>query len=101
MYIRHVYRHVYGHVYVRMLYRHFQTPQYMLRFTSGAFDLPDRLFSAIDDAWAGVLNNPSDHKELIPEFFNSSGRAKDRFCCACPTSERPRPRPRPKGGFEG
>jgi hypothetical protein len=56
-----------------------QTPQYMLRFTAGAFDLPDRLFSSVEEAWLGVKHNPSDHKELIPEFFASSGRFLTNF----------------------
>ncbi len=36
----------------------------------GHFDLPDRLFHSIPDAWRSASeNNMADIKELIPEFF--------------------------------
>ncbi|KAJ7361859.1 WD repeat and FYVE domain-containing protein 3 [Desmophyllum pertusum] len=36
----------------------------------GNFDLPDRLFHSVKDAWLSAAQiNPSDIKELIPEFF--------------------------------
>jgi len=36
---------------------------------SGKFDIADRLFHNIEDTWNNCLTNPSDVKELIPEFF--------------------------------
>ena len=33
------------------------------------FDLADRQFYSIPGAWDTVMKNPSDVKELIPEFF--------------------------------
>ena len=36
----------------------------------GHFDLPDRLFHSIPDAWRSAsVSNMADIKELIPEFF--------------------------------
>eukprot|EP01046_Picozoa_sp_COSAG06_P040858 COSAG06_NODE_4991_length_3803_cov_3.413337_1_plen_222_part_10 len=46
-----------------------EAPDLMLKLQSGAFDKPDRLFSSIPRAWKGVLENPMDVKELIPEFY--------------------------------
>jgi len=43
----------------------------MLRLQNGRFDAPDRLFCSIAEAWDSVLSNPTDVKELIPEFFTS------------------------------
>ena len=51
-----------------------EAPEYMLRLQSGRFDAPDRMFHSIEEAWRGVLENPSDVKELIPEFYNGSGQ---------------------------
>ena len=42
---------------------------YNLKFQGGKFDNPDRLFHSIIDTWKGCLNNTSDVKELIPEFY--------------------------------
>ena len=35
----------------------------------GHFDKPDRLFDSVERTWEGCTNNPTDVKELIPEFF--------------------------------
>ena len=35
----------------------------------GKFDHADRLFQSMQGAWEGVLTNPADVKELIPEMF--------------------------------
>lgn len=41
-----------------------------LFFQGGHFDLPDRLFNSISDAWLSASEaNMADVKELIPEFF--------------------------------
>eukprot|EP01083_Nonionella_stella_P082007 226255_1 len=42
---------------------------YNLSFQGGKFDAPDRLFHSISDCWRGCLENTSDVKELIPEFY--------------------------------
>ena len=44
-------------------------PAHMLRLQNGKFDAPDRLFYSVLEAWNSVLTNPTDVKELIPEFF--------------------------------
>lgn len=44
-------------------------PAHMLRLQNGRFDAPDRLFTSVAEAWDSVLTNPTDVKELIPEFF--------------------------------
>ena len=36
---------------------------------SGRFDHPDRQFRSVRAAFEGCCNNPSDAKELVPEFF--------------------------------
>lgn len=36
----------------------------------GKFDVPDRLFHSIDSSYNSVLTNPTDLKELIPEFYD-------------------------------
>ncbi|XP_060859009.1 protein FAN-like isoform X1 [Metopolophium dirhodum] len=46
-------------------------PQYMLCLQNGRFDHPDRMFNSISDAWRNVLNNMSDFKELVPEFYDT------------------------------
>lgn len=39
-------------------------------YFQGNFDLPDRLFHSIKDAWmSAAQSNMADVKELIPEFF--------------------------------
>lgn len=35
----------------------------------GRFDHADRLFTSLPRAWAQVLKNSSDVKEMIPEFY--------------------------------
>ncbi len=35
----------------------------------GHFDVPDRLFSSIAEAWDMCYNSLSEVKELIPEFY--------------------------------
>ena len=44
-------------------------PGHMLRLQGGRFDVPDRLFNSIGDAWESVNTGPADVKELIPEFY--------------------------------
>jgi hypothetical protein len=48
-------------------------PEYMLCLQNGRFDAPDRMFHSIADMWESCLTNPTDLKELIPEFFIGSG----------------------------
>ena len=50
----------------------------MLRLQNGRFDAPDRTFYSIADTWANVNSNPSDVKELIPEFYSP---AASSFLC--------------------
>ena len=38
-------------------------------FISCRFDVADRQFHSIPGTWSSMYNNPSDVKELIPEFF--------------------------------
>jgi factor associated with neutral sphingomyelinase activation len=52
-----------------------EAPDLMLKLQSGNFDKPDRLFSSISRAWKGVLENPMDVKELIPEFYRPASSA--------------------------
>lgn len=47
-------------------------PEYMLCLQSGKFDAPDRLFRSIQGTWDGCLSNPTDVKELIPEFYDTA-----------------------------
>lgn len=46
-----------------------EAPEFMLRLQNGKFDAPSRMFHSIAETWAGVLNNPADVKEVIPEFY--------------------------------
>ncbi|XP_076040133.1 protein FAN-like isoform X1 [Oratosquilla oratoria] len=48
-----------------------QFPQYMLCLQNGRFDHPDRMFNSLPDTWHNVTTNPSDFKELIPEFYDT------------------------------
>jgi hypothetical protein len=48
-------------------------PEYMLCLQNGRFDASDRMFHSIADTWESCLTNPTDLKELIPEFFIGSG----------------------------
>ena len=43
--------------------------QAAITLQDGKFDVADRIFSSIEAAWRGCLNNSGDFKELIPEFF--------------------------------
>mmetsp|Transcript_15598 Transcript_15598/g.23502 ORF Transcript_15598/g.23502 Transcript_15598/m.23502 type:complete len:2359 (+) Transcript_15598:1-7077(+) len=40
-----------------------------VQLQEGKFDKTDRLFDSISAAWTGCTNNPTDVKELVPEFF--------------------------------
>ena len=42
---------------------------YALALQSGKFDHADRLFHSVGECWRNCLTNPSDLKELLPEFF--------------------------------
>ena len=44
-------------------------PQWMIKFQSGKYDDPNRLFNSIHEEWSSCLKSPSCVKELIPEFF--------------------------------
>lgn len=45
-------------------------PLVLLSLQGGYFDLPDRLFHSIAEAWkSAAFFNMADVKELIPEFF--------------------------------
>ncbi|XP_048576936.1 protein FAN isoform X2 [Nematostella vectensis] len=48
-------------------------PEFMLCLQGGKFDQPDRLFNSIQETWENVLTGHADVKELIPEFYQSSG----------------------------
>ena len=44
--------------------------QHFLHLQGGHFDLPDRMFHSVEDAWdSASRNNMADLRELIPEFF--------------------------------
>lgn len=40
-----------------------------VQLQEGKFDKADRLFDSIEATWRGCISNPTDVKELIPEFF--------------------------------
>ena len=46
-------------------------PQWMIKFQSGKFDNPNRMFKGINKEWTSCNHNPTNVKELIPEFFMS------------------------------
>ena len=48
-------------------------PEHMLCLQNGKFDSPDRMFISAKDSWQSCLENPTDVKELIPEFFSGDG----------------------------
>jgi len=48
-------------------------PQHMLSLQSGKFDAPDRMFSSVQETFASATQNPSDVKELVPEFYSGDG----------------------------
>ena len=41
----------------------------MIKFQSGKFDNPNRMFKGINKEWSSCNINPTNVKELIPEFF--------------------------------
>uniref|UniRef100_A0A182W5G0 WD repeat-containing protein 55 homolog n=1 Tax=Anopheles minimus TaxID=112268 RepID=A0A182W5G0_9DIPT len=47
-------------------------PELMLCLQNGKFDHPDRMFNSVADAFNNCLNNMSDFKELIPEFYDTN-----------------------------
>lgn len=49
-----------------------QNPQWMIKFQSGRFDNPNRMFKGIHKEWRSACTNPTNVKELIPEFFMES-----------------------------
>jgi hypothetical protein len=42
-----------------------------IHLNDGHFDKPDRLFQSVARAYRGCTTNPTDVKELVPEFFYS------------------------------
>ncbi|KAL9648972.1 hypothetical protein ABK040_008352 [Willaertia magna] len=50
-----------------------QAPEYMLKLQNGKFDAADREFHSMKQTFHSVLNNTTDLKELIPEFYQSTG----------------------------
>ncbi|CAK1602846.1 unnamed protein product [Parnassius mnemosyne] len=50
-------------------------PRYMLCLQNGKFDHPDRMFNSVRDVYNNCLNNMSDFKELVPEFYDTSAKA--------------------------
>lgn len=51
-------------------------PHYMLCLQGGRFDHPDRMFNSCSDVFRNCLNNMSDFKELIPEFYDVEQEGK-------------------------
>ncbi|XP_044751109.1 protein FAN-like [Coccinella septempunctata] len=51
-------------------------PHYVLCLQSGRFDHPDRMFNSLCDVYKNCLNNMSDFKELIPEFYDTTQKGK-------------------------
>ncbi|XP_072936981.1 protein FAN-like [Epargyreus clarus] len=49
-------------------------PQYMLCLQNGRFDHPDRMFNSVRDVYNNCLNNMSDFKELVPEFYDTGAK---------------------------
>ena len=49
------------------------SPAHHLRLQGGKLDAPDRLFHGIGESWESALLSTADVKELIPEFYVSSG----------------------------
>lgn len=43
-----------------------------LSLQAGRFDHAERLFHSVPEAWSNVMRNPSDVKELIPQFFSDA-----------------------------
>ena len=44
-------------------------PQWMIKFQSGKFDNPNRIFNSIEQEWQQCMTSPSCVKELTPEFY--------------------------------
>jgi hypothetical protein len=40
-----------------------------IQLQEGKFDKADRLFDSVDASWHGCIANPTDVKELVPEFY--------------------------------
>eukprot|EP01100_Stratorugosa_tubuloviscum_P002777 TRINITY_DN1659_c0_g1_i3.p1 TRINITY_DN1659_c0_g1~~TRINITY_DN1659_c0_g1_i3.p1 ORF type:complete len:346 (+),score=73.74 TRINITY_DN1659_c0_g1_i3:146-1183(+) len=55
-------------------------PELMLKLQNGRFDKADRLFDSISDTWFNVFTNPSDVKELIPEFYQTHEFLTNKYC---------------------
>ena len=51
----------------------------MLRLQNGQFDDPNRLFHSMAESFCCSLNNMTDVKELIPEFYDTSLRPVGEF----------------------
>ncbi|XP_025829509.1 protein FAN isoform X2 [Agrilus planipennis] len=51
-------------------------PHYMLCLQNGRFDHPDRMFNSVADVYRNCLNNLSDFKELVPEFYDLEKEGK-------------------------
>jgi hypothetical protein len=48
-------------------------PEYMLCLQNGKFDAADRMFYSVAETWESCIHNPTDLKELVPEFFCGAG----------------------------
>ncbi len=46
-------------------------------FQDGHFDVPDRLFASVADAWKLCTSALSEVKELVPEFFSNPAFLKN------------------------
>ncbi|XP_055682050.1 protein FAN-like [Lutzomyia longipalpis] len=49
-------------------------PKLMLCLCYGKFDHPDRMFNKVQEVFNNCLNNMSDFKELIPEFYDTDSK---------------------------
>ncbi|XP_055712344.1 protein FAN-like [Phlebotomus papatasi] len=49
-------------------------PKLMLCLCYGKFDHPDRMFNKVEEVFNNCLNNMSDFKELIPEFYDTEAK---------------------------
>lgn len=52
-----------------------QSPGLTLKLQNGKFDHADRAFDSVAACWESVNTNPSDVRELIPQFFDPEGAA--------------------------
>lgn len=48
-------------------------PEFAMKLQNGSIDHADRLFQSVAATWDNCLNNMSDVKELIPEFYSLPG----------------------------